>query len=297
MEKVKIVFFGSDKCSQIVLSLLVQDPQLEIAGVVTLPTAEVVKKFCQERNLPLFEWSPTSMIRIIEVIKKLNPQVGVLAWFGKIIPQKILALFPKGILNIHPSLLPKYRGPSPGQTAILNGDKETGVTIIKMDNEVDHGLILAQFTEEIKPSDTAESLYSRLFSAGAEVLKTILLAYLEGRVDLREQDHSQASWTKKLSRDDGKIDWQKPADFLERFIRAMFPYPGAWCWVNLSGNSEIHFAQKRRLKSATPEKKRLKIHKAHFEKGKLVLDQVQLEGKKPVNFKQFQEGYPSAKLI
>jgi len=224
MEKAKIIFFGSDQYSLLVLKSLFGKDGFKPAAVVTTPQALLFTQFCQGENIPIIEWPS---------IKKMKPQVGVLASFGKIIHEQILALFPKGILNIHPSLLPKYRGPSPAQAAILNGDKQTGVTIIKMDNEVDHGQIVAQFTEEIQPSDTAEKLYSRLFTNGVEVLKTILPAYLEGRVDLREQDHSQASWTKKLSRDDGKIDWQKPADFLERFIRAMSPYPGAWTEVKL----------------------------------------------------------------
>lgn len=261
-EKPKIIFFGSDQYSQIVLDSLRKDASLKISAV----------------------FEPGSIVRIIE-LKKTHPIVGVVASFGKILSDKILNLFPKGILNIHPSLLPKYRGPSPTQAAILNGDKQTGVTIIKMDNKIDHGPIVAQFAEEIIPSDTSESLYCRLFSAGAEVLKTILPAYLENRIELRPQDHSQATYTKKLTRDDGKVNWSKPDDYLERFIRAMFPYPGAWCEIKLKVKNE-------KLKI-----KRLKILKAHLENGKLILDKVQLEGKKPVTWKQFLEGYPKAKIL
>jgi methionyl-tRNA formyltransferase len=287
---VKVIFFGSDKYSLVALKSLSLTDDFKPVVVITTPQAFLVNQFCQEKNLPIIEWSPTSIIRIIEAIKKLSPQVGILASFGKIIPPPILELFPKGILNIHPSLLPKYRGPSPVQAAILNGDKQTGVTIIKMDNEVDHGPIVAQFTEEIKPTDTAEELYSRLFSAGTEVLKTILPTYLEGRVDFREQDHSQASWTKKLTRDNGKINWKQPDEYLERFLRAMHPWPGAWTQVQLA----IPISGDRRKSVCL---KRLKILKAHLENGKLVLDQVQLEGKKPVSWKQFKEGYPNVKLI
>lgn len=249
--KPKIVFFGSDKYSEIVLKALQKDDRFQ-------------------------------------VVKSLEnkPDVGVLASYGKTLSKRILKTPKHGILNIHPSLLPKYRGASPVQAAILAGEKETGATIIKIDEKIDHGPILAQFKEEIKPDDTAESLYKRLFTAGAKVLTTILPAYFEGKIQLREQNHSKATYTKKLTRDDGKIDWSKPADYNERFIRAMFHWPGAWCWVI-----------DRRLKSATPEIKRLKILKAHLEKGKLVLDQVQLEGRKPVIWKQFQEGYPQAKIV
>jgi methionyl-tRNA formyltransferase len=244
--KTKIIFFGSDKYSQIVFKSLQEDNRWQI-----------VKSL------------------------KAKPKVGVLASYGKILTKETLGAFPHGILNIHPSLLPKYRGASPVQTAILEGEKETGVTIIKMDEEVDHGLIVVQFKEEIRPDDTSESLYKRLFTAGAQVLKTILPVYLEGKIKLRKQNHSQATFTQKLTRDSGKIDWQKPADYSERFIRAMHSWPGAW--------TEIQLKKK--------DKKRLKILKAHLEDKKLVFDQVQLEGKNPVAWKQFQEGYPEVKIV
>lgn len=239
----KVVFFGSKQYSQIVLKILEKD-----------------KRF--------------------QIVKSLEnkPDVGVLASYGKILSKEVLKIPKHGILNIHPSLLPKYRGASPAQAAILNGDQVTGVTIIKMDEKIDHGPIVAQFKEKIRPDDTAKSLYERLFETGAKVLLTILPAYLEDRIELRKQDHSKATYTKKLTRDDGKVDWTKPNKYNERFIRAMFPWPGAWTEVTIQ------------------DRRRLKILKAHLEKGKLILDQVQLEGKKPVTWKQFCEGYPKAKL-
>jgi len=113
------------------------------------------------------------------------------------------------------------------------------------------------------------------------VLTTILPVYLEGKIELRKQNDSQATFTKKLTRNDGKIDWKKSDVYKERFIRAMYPYPGAWTEVGLKEKG----------------KKRLKILEAHLEANKLVLDKVQLEGKKPVAWKQFQEGYPEAKVV
>ena len=230
------------------------------------------------------------MLRII-IAKEKKPDVGVLASFGAIVPKKLLNFPKKGILNIHPSLLPKYRGPSPVQTAILNGEKQTGVTIIKMDEEIDHGPIVAQFIEEILPTDTSESLYFRLFSAGAEVLKTILQAYLEGKIQSQEQDHTRATYTKKLTREDGFIPLGKlkeaiggnNAELIDRQIRAYYPWPGTW--VNL----------KLKTQNSKLNNTRLKILQAHLENEKLILDQVQLEGKKPVSFKQFCEGYPEIK--
>ena len=243
--KPKIIFFGSDQYSQIVLQKLQKDKHWQI-----------VKSF-QEK-----------------------PDVGVLASYGRILKKKELNKLKHGILNLHPSLLPKYRGPSPVQTALLNGEQETGLTIIKMDEKVDHGPIISQFKETIRPDDTADVLLKRLFTAGAQVLTTILPDYLEGKIESRKQDDSQATYTQKLTREDGKIDWKKTAVFKERFIRAMHPWPGAWTEMEIKG-----------------KKKRLKILQAHLEANKLILDQVQLEGKKPVTWKQFQEGYPNINFV
>lgn len=258
--KTKIVFFGSDKYSSIVLGILKNSPNLKIV--------KIIKNKNDLNNL----------------VNLPQPDLGIVASFGAIIPQEIINWPKKGLLNLHPSLLPKYRGSSPVQTTILNGDHQTGVTIIKMDNEVDHGPIITQFKEKINTDDTSESLLKRLFSAGAEVLITILSSYLKGKIELCQQDHTQATYTQKLTREDGKLDWSKPADYQERFIRAMFPWPGAW--------TEIELEHRTKNIEQRVNAKRLKILKAHLESNKLILDLVQLEGKKPVTWKQFLEGYP-----
>ena len=293
--KPKIAFFGSDQYSTIVWQALSTD-----------------KRFISAKAPP----ARLPLAKICSQVKKYRPDVGVLASYGKILSQKLLNVPKHGIFNIHPSLLPQYRGPTPVPTAILNGDQTTGVSIIQMDEEVDHGPILAQFKMDIYPDDTSEKLLKRCFTAGAQVLLTILPVYLEGQIELRQQDHDQATYCEKLARDDGFIPpneiksalngkfqsdkvskWQSKiikisatlqlcnsATFLDRFIRAMHPWPGAWTKVKV----------KRDTQDAI---RRLKILQSHLEGKKLALDQVQLEGKKPVTWKQFLEGYPGAKLI
>lgn len=267
--KPKIIFFGSDQYASIVLKTLQKDKHFEIIKVIT---------------------SRKDLLKVKLV--KPQPDIGALASFGTIVPKEILSFPKKGVLNIHPSLLPKYRGPSPVQAAILAGDKQTGVTIIKLDEKIDHGPVVAQFAEDIRPNDTAKSLYQRLFAQGIEVLKTILPAYLKGQIETKPQNHRLATYTKKLTRDDGKIDWQNSADYNERFIRAMSPWPGAWTFVKL-----VHLRDEPQAQHQLRKTKRLKILKAHLKNKKLVLDTVQLEGKKPVTFKQFNEGYREAKII
>lgn len=280
--KPKIIFFGSDQYSVLVLNQICSDERFKLKAVVTHTSPCLVETYAKILFEVKFTTAKKFDKKFLSKMSKIKPDVGVLASFGKILPKEILEIPKHGILNIHPSLLPKYRGPTPVPTAILNGEQETGVTIIKMDEKVDHGPILSQFKEEVRPDDTAESLLERLFTAGAKVLTTILPAYLEGKIELREQDDSQATFTKKLTRDDGKINWKKSDVFNERFIRAMDPWPGAWTMVRLSRARET---------------KRIKILKAHLETNKLALDKVQLEGKKPVTWKQFQEGYPRAKIV
>lgn len=306
----KVVFFGTPDFVLPILEALHQTKNVEIAAVVTAPdqpvgrhgilTTTPVKIWAKQKHISVID--SASLIQIIEAIQKIKPQLGILAAYGKIIPPKLMNLFPKGILVIHPSLLPKYRGPTPVPVAILAGEKETGVTIIKMDEKVDHGPIVAQFKDEIKPEDTAETLLVRLFAAVAESLVTILPAYVENRIKMRTQDNRQATYTKILKREDGYIDLESPPppETVDRMIRAYHPWPGVWTWV------EIPNKEKPGPKGPEFIQKRLKILKAHLEEkpvfnlisfnGKqLIIDQVQLEGKKPVSFKEFLNGYPEMK--
>ncbi len=197
-----------------------------------------------------------------------------MAAYGEIIPKRVIDLFPHGILVIHPSLLPKYRGASPVQAAVATGDKITGVSIIKMDEKIDHGPIVSQFKEEVLENDTAGSLRDRLFAKTPEVLTELIEPYLKGKVKPREQDHDKATFTKIIKRGDGFVNLTKadPVE-TERFIRAMQPWPQAWTRI---------------------DGKRLKLLKAHLKEGKLILDEVQLEGKNPVSWKQFEAAHKDA---
>lgn len=253
----KIVFFGSDQYSQIVLTAIKKDGRFQLVDQPSLA------------------------------------DVGVLASYGKILSGEEVNAPRLGILNIHPSLLPKYRGPTPVPSAILAGESETGVTIIKLDEKVDHGPLVSQIKLPISPTDTSQTLLAKAFTAGARELLAILPDYLQGKIKLHPQNHTQATFTHKLTRKDGCVDWQKPPDYLERFIRAMFPWPSAWCFVIIPDRQAKPIPDRKNLGGG----KRLKILKAHLKNGKLILDTVQLEGKKPVTWQQFQEGYPQAKIV
>jgi len=223
--------------------------------------------------------------------------LGILAAYGKIIPKETIEKFKYGILNIHPSLLPKYRGASPVQGAIANGDKFTGVTVIKIDEELDHGPIVSSFKEKILPDETAEELKARLFERSTEFVTALIPNYLAGKVNIKPQDHKFATFTKILKREDGFIEAATLSHAMKgvgsekiyNLYRAMHPWPGIWTKVQ---------TQIPNNKRQIP--KRLKILKAHLspdtDHRTLVTDCVQLEGKSPVSWEEFKKGYPGATL-
>lgn len=253
MYKYKIVFFGSSIHSLPTLKGLIKAGYNVIAVI-------------KQRN----QLTP-------QAILKRKPDLLIVAYYGQKIPIEIIKKVKFGGLNIHPSLLPKYRGAAPAEWAILNGEKVTGVTILTLAKEFDTGEIVSQIKEPIYDSDTAEDLYTRLFEKGADLLIKVLPDFLQGKIKLIPQDNTKATFAPKLKREDGKIDWKKTPQEIERMIRAFYPWPGTFTFVQIKN-----------------KKLRLKILKAHLENGNLIFDQVQLEGKKPVSFTQFKQGYPNS---
>jgi len=210
--------------------------------------------------------------------------VGLILDFNKIIPNDIIKLFPKGIINIHFSKLPQYRGPAPVQYTILNGEKQAWITYYLIDENLDTGKIITQTNLPLNLTETTETLYQKLITKAASEIPQIIDNYLYDRYHTCQQT-GKATYTQKLTTKNCQINWEKPPEQIERLIRAASPEPGAWTFVEISPKS-----------AKTPIKKRLKILKAHLENGKLILDLVQLEGKNPVTWKQFQEGYPNFKI-
>lgn len=278
----KIVFFGTPEYVLPILKSIhkrfVTGPgKSPISAVVTASPKPVgrkqyltyspIDKWAHEHKIPCF-YSANDLLE-----EKLDIEIGVLASYGEIIKKEVINLFPQGILVIHPSLLPLYRGASPVPEAIKNGDLITGVSIIKMDEKMDHGPIVTQFKETILPDETAGELRDRLFLRSADVIIETLEPYIHGKIKPKNQDDSKATYTNILKKQDGFISFDA-IDKAEttNLIRAMTPWPNVW--TNL------------------PNGKRLKLLKAHIDGDKTVLDEVQLEGKNPVSFAQFKFGYP-----
>lgn len=263
----KTVFFGADRFVLPLLQALHAHYDIPLVLTTEKNASEPISTFAKEHNLSLIaveKFTP----EIIEKVKKADVEVAVLAYFGMILPNSILSLFPKGIINVHPSLLPKFRGPTPVQSAMLAGETETGVSIIRLDDDVDHGPILAQEKAPILPDDTDETLHKRLFEKGAEMLIESLPKYVSGQLKPTEQDHAKASFTQRLTRDSGFFDSSNPPtkEKLQLMIKSLYPWPGVWTTTELKG-----------------EQKRVKF----LPEGKL-----HVQDKKPMFVKDFLNGYP-----
>ena len=235
----KMIFLGTPAPAAVALRVIAAHPEIEIVGIVTQPDrpgqrgkvlqAPPVKQVAQALGLtPILQPESTRDPSFLEQLVALAPQLGVIAAYGEILRKAVLESMPAGYLNIHPSLLPMYRGPTPVPAAILNGDAETGVTVMQLSRKMDAGPILAQQSLVLGPDARSGPLLDQLFEMGAQLLLAHLDAYLAGRLMPQPQDESQASYTTLLSREHGRIDWSHTAAFIERMIRAYDPWPGTF---------------------------------------------------------------------
>jgi len=318
----KFIFFGTPDYVLPVLNALHKTfkdrhGNSPIAAVVTQPPKPVgrtkkveysaVDTWAHKRDIPVYFDSN----KLVE--DGVEADMGIVASYGAMISDAVLNYFPKGLLNIHPSELPEFRGASPVPAMLVTGKAEAVVSIMEIDQEMDHGAIVSKFKEEIAPDDTTASLLTRLFDRSAEVLIKMIPPYLDKKISPKPQDNKKAVYTKLIKKEDGFIPFEvleavqkgesvknatqiafiytkakdgsktpysivHTPETVERFIRTMNPWPGVW--------SEI--AIKKGDKTV---QKKLKIREAHIEEEKLILDTVQLEGKNPVSWKQFKEAY------
>ncbi len=272
----RIIFFGTPDYTIPILEAL-KVAGHHILAVVTQPAKPTGRNQIITPS-PTEVWAKQNNVQVLTdhpgelsgSLKGLNPDLAVVASYGRIIPNEVLEVFPQGMLNIHPSLLPKYRGACPIQNAILEGKKTTGVTIILMDEKMDHGPIIAQQELDIANNDTFESLLQKGFQLGSEMLVNVLPDYIEGKIELKPQDDNSATYTWKTAETKEAayfdLDYPPTSEALDHMARAFYPWPNAWTRWN---------------------EKIIKLYPNRM---------IQLEGKKPVSYKQFIEGYPDFPL-
>lgn len=282
-----LVFFGSSAYVLPIIQKLHDNFHLTLVITTERHETDPVPTLCKKLDLPYLSVDTLASDEIASKLRDTDASVGVVASFGLLIPEEIIDIFPKGIVNIHPSYLPYYRGATPIQSALVHGDKETAVSIMVIDQELDHGPLLSQLPLEITPEDTTESLYTKAFTIGAEKLVDILPAYISGTIEPREQDHSKATYTPRtLNREAGFIDISNPPLHVSNLIRAYYPWPGVWTKVKINGQEKV-------LK-LLPNLNRHPELSSGSHTDKILF---QIEGKKPVSKKDLLNGYPELKNV
>ena len=254
-----------------------------------------MKGVALENHLPLFQPVKINRDESVEIIKSLSPDLIVVAAFGQIISQRILDIPRFGSINVHASLLPKYRGAAPINWVIIQGEKETGITTMLMDKGLDTGNILLQRKLEIFPEENAGELHDRLAFLGAEVLRETVERLKQGGLNPCKQEESEASYAPTLKKEDGVIDWEKPADKIYDHIRGMNPWPGACTY--LEGKILKVFHAKHVIQDFPHEPG--KVVKTSDEgilvatgEGHILLTEIQLENHKQMSSALFLRGHP-----
>ena len=315
----RIVFMGTPDFAAETLKALLQSGE-EIAAVVTQPDKPVgrkailqpspVKVLAEEAGVPVLQPRRVRDEEAIDALRAIAPDLIVVAAFGQIIPKEILEMPPLGCVNVHASLLPKYRGAAPIQWALLDGEEETGITLMRMDEGLDTGDILAVRTVPVTGEDTGGSLFDKMASAGAKLLLENLEALKTQSLTPQPQpEESPTAYARMIKKEDGRIDWTREAAWIERQIRAMSPWPSAFTSLNGKNckilrshlvlpdetNTEEHDtifadASAGTIVSADPQGIRVRTGK-----GILCVTELQLEGKKALPAADFLRGHPLGK--
>jgi methionyl-tRNA formyltransferase len=234
----RVVFMGTAELARASLAALLAAPCLTVPAVVTQPDKPAgrdlrlrpspVKELAAARGLPVLQPARARDADFLAALRGLAPDLIVVAAYGQLLPPAILALPPHGCLNVHASLLPRWRGAAPVQWAILEGDAETGVTLMGMDAGLDTGPVIAAARTPVEPEDTGGTLHDRLARLGGELLVRTLPDWLAGRLTPRPQPAAGVTYARKLGKADGAADWCRPAAALARQVRALDPWPGVF---------------------------------------------------------------------
>lgn len=226
----RFIFFGSSEFAKIVLNKLLESGMKPVLVVTTpSPAPTPVHNLAQQNNIPVLTPENLEDEKFVTKLKGYNLDLVILTAYGKIIPSQLLSIPKKGVLNLHPSLLPSWRGATPIQSAILSGDNETGVTLFLMDEEIDHGPIIQNTRYKIQNTRiTYLELMQKLAVLGAGLIIETVPKWLKGEINAVPQDHSLASYCHKILPEDEKIDWNKSSIEIDRKVRALNPKPGVF---------------------------------------------------------------------
>ncbi|MBL9175503.1 MAG: methionyl-tRNA formyltransferase [Verrucomicrobiales bacterium] len=239
--RLRVVFLGTPDLARTILTHLAASPNVTVVAAATQPDRPVgrglqvtptpVRQEAERLGIPVLQPKSARDPHFLESLRELAPDLIVVAAYGQILPQSLLDVPRLGCLNIHTSLLPRWRGAAPIQWALASGDRETGVTLMRMEAGLDTGPMVASARTPIADSDTGQTLHDRLALLGARLLVDSIPAYAGGKLPPQPQPADGVTYARKITRDDGRLDWTQSADVLWHRLRAFTPWPGAFCFV------------------------------------------------------------------
>mgnify|MGYP006163701237 CR=1 FL=1 len=308
---VKIVFFGTPSFAVVALEALLNSEH-SVVAVVTQPdrhrgrgqrlSASPIKEIALKSDLPVIQPTKLNDTGFLDDLATLRPALGVVVAYGQFLPNRLLQLPPFGTINIHPSLLPKYRGAAPIQRAIMAGETETGITIIKLIKKMDAGPMLQQQIIPVTHDDTTKTLEPRLAKIGASLLITCVNNLAKGGITQQNQDESKATFAPRITKEDGQIQWANSAKQIHNQIRSLHPWPHAYSHLNdtryllLQSETIDHFSVDQ---ATTTPGQIIAIHKDRLivaTGGALPIGilRIQLPGRAPLDTRAFLAGHPIA---
>jgi len=302
-----VVFFGTPRFAVPTLQHVL-DSSHTVAGVVTQPdrprgrgqkvSDAPVKALALEHNIPVFQPDRLRPPEVAEQLRAWRPDVAVVAAYGRIIPEHLLTIPRLGMINVHASLLPKYRGAAPVHRAVMNGDSETGVTIMRVVKELDAGPMFAKVTRPIGPDETSDVVEDALAGLGAQLLVAVLAQMAAGTAREEPQDDTQATHAPRLTKEEGLIDWSQSGAAIHNRVRGLYPWPHAHTFlrgtrliirrtrVDLAGRKAPPYERGGTVLTVEPEA----IHVATGD-GELAIVEVQPEGRRPMSVRDFTAGH------
>ena len=302
---VRIVFFGTPQFAVPTLAALL-DSRHQVCGVVTQPdrrrgrgqkvTHAPVKALAMERRLPVVQPDTLHDLHLEETLRGWRPDLGVVAAYGRIIPEHLLQIPPLGMINVHASLLPKYRGAAPVHRAVIDGETETGVTIMRVVRALDAGGMLAKVHRPIGPDETSDVVEADLARLGAILLVAVVDRLAAGPVSEERQDDMLATYAHRLTKEEGLVDWSLPARYIHNRVRGLYPWPHAYSYLDgqrlILLSTTVPQAETDDAPGTVVGVTRDAIQVATGHRGRLSIRALQPEGRRAMSVTEFLAGRP-----
>ena len=301
----RIVFLGTPDFAVPTLRALLASRH-PVVGVVTQPdrprgrghkvSDAPVKVLATEHGLPIFQPERLKPPEVLETIRAWEPDLGVVAAYGRIIPEPLLQLPRLGMINVHASLLPKYRGAAPVHRAVIDGEAETGVTIMRLVRELDAGDMIAKVKRPIGPDDTSDVVERDLAELGATLLVDVVDRMAEGPVAEERQDFMMASYAPRLTKEEGLIDWALPPTYIHNRVRGLYPWPHAYTYLDghrlILLQTQVDDEPSTEPPGTVVAVNRDGFHVATGHGGRVAVLRLQPEGRRPMTVREFLAGHP-----